>query len=150
MRDLQIMPMQARHVAAVAALESACFSDPWSARSIEGELTNPLSLWLIAEVNGTAAGYIGSQTVGDAADMMNVAVDPAYRRQGVAQKLLDALWQALCARGAKTLTLEVRASNAAAIALYEKNAYVQIGRRPGYYRHPKEDALILQKGEELG
>ena len=77
--------------------------------------------------------------------MMNVAVHPDHRRKGIAQALILALCADLQAQGNSCLTLEVRASNAPAIALYEKLGFDTVGRRPNYYRHPKEDALILRK-----
>lgn len=132
-------------VAAVAALEKICFSDPWSENSIACELNNPLSLWLVAELDGQVVGYIGSQSVPPESDVMNVAVSPAFRRQGIAEKLVLTLCEALAKAGNTSLTLEVRATNAPAIALYEKLGFTQVGRRPNYYRNPKEDALILRK-----
>ena len=75
--------MNASHVAAVAALEKTCFSDPWSEKSVKSELENPLSLWLVAMEGDRLAGYVGSQTVLGEADMMNLAVDPDFRRQGI-------------------------------------------------------------------
>ena len=122
-----------------------CFSDPWSENSIASELKNPLSLWLVAEEEGCVLGYIGSQTVMGEADMMNVAVHPDHRRQGVAEALVTALMQALRGADATILTLEVRISNEPAKAMYEKLGFQQIGCRKNYYRHPKEDALILRK-----
>ena len=142
---IEIKKMEAQHVPAVAELEILCFSDPWSEKSIAYELTNPLSLWLVAEVDGVLAGYIGSQTVPPESDVMNVAVSPAYRRQGIAETLVNALVEALKAADNESLTLEVRASNAPAIALYEKLGFVTVGKRPNYYRNPKEDAWILRK-----
>ena len=91
------------------------------------------------------AGYVGSQTVMDETDMMNIAVDVRYRRQGVAQALVEALAEQLKKAGSRCLTLEVRISNQPAIALYEKLGFAQVGKRPNYYRNPKEDALILRK-----
>ena len=133
------------HVTQVAELEKRCFPDPWSERSIASELSNQLALWLVAEDNGVVAGYIGSQTVPDESDMMNVAVHPNYRRRGIAEALVNTLCDALKERGSVSLTLEVRASNEPAKALYEKLGFEQVGRRPNYYRNPKEDALILKK-----
>ena len=78
---MRIVKMQSEHVASVAEMERQCFSDPWSEKSVASELHNPLSLWLIAEVDGVVAGYVGSQTVLDSADMMNLAVSPSFRRQ---------------------------------------------------------------------
>lgn len=141
--------MEARHVPAAARLERECFSAPWSERSLLDELTNPLSTWLVAMDGEVLAGYIGSQAVLDEADMMNLAVAPEYRRRGVGAALTEALAAALQARGVAALTLEVRASNAPAIALYEKLGFVQVGRRPRYYEKPREDALILRKEWQL-
>ena len=142
---MEIIPMNAVYAPEVAALEKACFRDPWSEASIRGELENPLSLWLVALEGGAVAGYVGSQSVLGEADMMNLAVAPAYRRRGIARALLAALEQALDARQVGSLCLEVRAGNAPAIALYTACGYRQVGLRPGYYHHPREDALILKK-----
>ena len=81
--------------------------------------------------------------------MMNVAVSPAYRRRGIARELIQALLRELARQGSHRLTLEVRASNAPARALYESLSFAQVGRRPNYYRNPKEDALILRKEWEI-
>ena len=137
--------MNESHVAQVAELEKICFSDPWSENSVASELKNPLSCWLVAEEDGVVAGYIGSQTVMDESDMMNVAVHPDHRRKGVAESLVNELIEALKKRGSRCLTLEVRASNEPAKTLYEKLGFVQVGLRRNYYRNPKEDALILLK-----
>lgn len=137
------------HVPQIAELETVCFSDPWSENSIASELRNPLSLWLVALDGETVAGYVGSQAVMGEADMMNVAVAPDYRRQGIAEELVNRLVDALSENGNHSLALEVRESNGAAIALYQKLGFTQIGFRPGYYRNPKEGALILRKEWDL-
>ena len=141
--------MHAAHVAQIAQLEKICFSDPWSERSIASELDNNLAFWLVAVEGETVAGYIGSQTVIEETDMMNVAVHPDFRRQGIAEALVNGLVEHLKAMGSRCLTLEVRASNAPAIALYEKLGFTEIGRRKNYYRNPREDALILRKEWEI-
>ena len=141
--------MNAAQVAQIAALEKICFSDPWSERSIASELDNKLAFWLVATEGETVAGYIGSQTVMEETDMMNVAVHPDFRRQGIAEALVSGLVEHLKAMGSHCLTLEVRASNAPAIALYEKLGFAEIGRRKNYYRNPREDALILRKEWEI-
>ena len=146
---MMITEMTAAHVAQVAELETLCFRDPWSERSIASELENKLALWLVALDGDTVAGYIGSQTVIDETDMMNVAVHPSYRRKGIAGELVNALVDALKMRQSHSLTLEVRASNDPAIGLYQKLGFAQGGRRPNYYRNPKEDALILRKEWEM-
>lgn len=146
---MKIIPMNESHVAQVAALETLCFSDPWSENSVASELNNPLSLWLIAEEDGRVCGYIGSQTVLDETDMMNIAVHPDYRRRGIAAGLISELVNRLKARGSHILRLEVRQSNAPAITLYERLGFKQLGLRKNYYRNPKENALILGKEWEL-
>ena len=146
---MMIERMNESHVPQVAELEKICFKDPWSERSVASELRNPLSLWLVACEQGIVAGYVGSQTVMGETDMMNIAVHPNFRRQGIAEELVDALVRELRTLESRCLTLEVRASNEAARNLYEKLGFAQIGRRPNYYRNPKEDALILRKEWEL-
>lgn len=140
-----IRNMESKDVAAIAALETVCFSDPWSENSIASELHNPLSCWLVAEDKGSVVGYVGSQSVLDAADMMNLAVAPAYRKQGVGRLLVNNLMDRLKANGIIALLLEVRVSNDPAIRLYTKMGFQQVGRRPRYYHNPREDALILRK-----
>ena len=146
---MEIVKMTQAHTEQVAHLESICFSDPWSLNSIVHELTNPLSLWLVAVDGDTVAGYVGSQSVLGESDMMNLAVDPQYRRTGLGEQLVQHLVSHLRNAGNHCLTLEVRASNDPAIALYTKTGFVQVGRRPNYYRNPKEDALILRKEWEV-
>lgn len=142
---IKIVSMDCSHVAAVAALEKTCFSDPWSENSIASELKNPLSLWLVALADSKVVGYVGSQSVMGESDMMNVAVDPDYRRMGIAYRLIEALIAALAEKDNHSLALEVRASNTPAIALYGKMGFTEVGRRRNYYRNPREDALILRK-----
>ena len=142
---IEITMMTSAHISQIAEMEKQCFSDPWSENSVASELGNPLSLWLVALDGDTVAGYVGSQSVLDAADMMNVAVHPAYRRQGIGRELVLALSERLKEKGVVRLMLEVRQSNAPAIALYESLGFQQVGLRPNYYRNPKENALIMRK-----
>ena len=146
---MMIIPMNKDHVPQVAALEKQCFCDPWSEDSIASELDNPLSLWLVAEQDGAVCGYVGSQTVLDETDMMNIAVRPDCRRQGIAAVLIVELVARLKERGSHILRLEVRQSNAPAIALYNSMGFTQLGIRRNYYRNPKENALILGKEWEI-
>ena len=142
---IRLEKMTDAHVTQVAELEKICFSDPWSENSVASELKNPLSLWLVALDGATVAGYIGSQRVGEEADMMNVAVHLDYRRKGIARELVMGLVSALREKGVQSLALEVRQSNEPAIALYSQLGFQQVGLRPNYYRNPKENALILKK-----
>lgn len=140
-----ILPMNLSHVPQIAEMEKLCFSDPWSERSIASELENSLSLWLVYEIDGKVAGYIGSQSVPPESDMMNLAVMPNMRKQGIAQALVCELTRLLHSWGIESLTLEVRVSNAPAIALYTKLGFTIVGQRPRYYVNPREDALIMRK-----
>ena len=143
---MEIVKMNESHVASVAAIEKECFGrDAWSEKSVSGELTNALALWLVAVEGECVAGYVGSQTVCNETDMMNVAVTADFRRQGIGEKLVTALVEELKALESHSLTLEVRASNTPAQAMYAKLGFAEVGRRPRYYQNPKEDALILRK-----
>ena len=133
------------HTTQVAALEAACFRDPWSLRAFESEVENPLSLWLVAQDGEKVVGYIGSQSVLGQADIMNVAVDPEYRRKGIGRELIIALVDALKAQGVTIALLEVRVSNLPAITLYESLGFTKVGCRKNYYFNPKEDAYIMRK-----
>lgn len=146
---IEFVRMGAAHTEQIAQLEKVCFSDPWSIDSINYELTNPLSLWIVALAGDKVIGYVGSQSVLGEADMMNIAVAPAYRRTGVAKGLVGTLIDALRSENVHSLTLEVRVSNEAAIRLYDLLGFQQVGRRPNYYHNPKEDALILRKEWEV-
>ena len=141
--------MDQSHVKQVAQLEAVCFSAPWSEGSVRSELTNPLSLWLVALEENRVVGYVGSQSVLGESDMMNLAVMPEYRGQGIATELVCRLISQLSTKGNYCLTLEVRISNMPAITLYEKLGFTQVGKRPNYYSDPKEDALILRKEWEV-
>jgi len=141
--------MEQCHIEQVARLEKICFSDPWSIHSIASELENKLSLWVVAMDGDRLAGYVGSQSVMGWADMMNLAVAPDYRKKGIGEQLVKELIRRLKMQQVTCLTLEVRASNAPAIRLYDKLGFVEVGSRPGYYHNPKEDALILRKEWEV-
>jgi ribosomal-protein-alanine N-acetyltransferase len=135
--------MTAEHIDQVAALERACFSHPWSREALTEELWNEAAVILVAEgEDGTVLGYAGLQTVLDEGYLNNVAVDPRFRRQGVADQLLAAFVR-FGREKLAFLTLEVRASNAPAIALYAKHGFGEVGRRKNYYDDPQEDAVLM-------
>lgn len=142
---MEFVKLTQEHISQIAAIEALCFSTPWSENAFFCELKNPLSCWIVALDGKTVAGYVGSQAVLNEADMMNLAVLPGYRRHGIGLQLVEALTNELRSQGVHSLTLEVRVSNASALALYEKLGFVTVGRRPRYYTRPQEDALILRK-----
>ena len=147
MNNIRIVPMTADHLDALEQLERTCFSRPWSRKMLAEELDNQCAAFLVAEdaATGEVIGYAGLLVAADEGYITNVAVDPSRRRQGVAQQLLQVFDS--FARGSRLafLTLEVRPSNAAAIALYQGFGFQEAGRRKNYYDLPKEDALILTK-----
>ena len=142
---MTITKMTRNHVSQIADLEKFCFHDPWSENSIASELDNRLSHWLVALDNETVIGYVGSQTVLGETDMMNIAIHPDYRKQGIATDLIASLIQLLKEQGSHSLMLEVRESNEPAKSLYFKMGFEEVGIRKNYYRNPKENALILRK-----
>ena len=127
----------------LAEIEQECFVHPLEETQIRSLLTGGSTLFLAAREGEILTGSVWVQTVLDEGYIGNVAVRPAYRRRGLADALLNALHGLGRERGLSFLTLEVRAGNAPAIALYEKNGYTRVGRRPGYYDHPKEDAILM-------
>lgn len=143
MSELQIRQMGIDTVAQVAALEQICFSRPWSLAALEGELHNPLAVYFVALSGGEVVGYAGMHCILGEGHITNLAVAPALRRRGVARNLLDALLAHAHRQSLVLLTLEVRASNIAAIALYGGLGFVPAGLRKAYYDSPREDALIM-------
>ena len=143
--EYQLVPMDRSHLAAVAALERLCFTTPWNEAMLEEELYNDTASFIVAQrADGEVLGYAGLHVILDEGYIDNVAVRPEYRRQGVADRLLDVFCRFGQARLA-FLTLEVRPSNTAAVALYEKHGFAEAGRRKNYYENPTEDALLLTK-----
>ena len=143
---VRIVPMTADHLDEVAELERICFSTPWSRNMLAEELDNALSAFLVAlDDAGRVVGYAGLQVVLDEGYITNVAVRPECRRKGIAGKLLQVFLDFAQGNRLAFLTLEVRASNAAAIALYESRGFQAAGRRKNYYEHPREDAIIMTK-----
>jgi len=138
-----ITPMLSCHVPAVAALEQASFSTPWSEKSIGEELNNEWAIWYVALEEETLLGYIGVQFGLDGGDIMTIATAPEARNRGLGQKLVETILDIFREKDLGYLTLEVRPSNAPALRLYEKLGFQQVGRRKKYYREPTEDALLL-------
>lgn len=139
-----IVPMTSEHLDQVADIERLCFSDPWSRRMLSEHLENECAATLVAQgADDTVLGYAGLLVVLDEGYITNVAVRPEYRRQGIASELLEVFRRFGEGNHMAFLTLEVRASNTAARALYQKHGYAEVGCRKNYYEHPKEDAIIM-------
>ena len=136
----------------IAEIEQACFSDPWTRDALASALALPHVRFFVGELAPSAgdgergtAGYVVALVLGDEGEIADLAVLPAARRRGVGTALLDRTEKDLAARGVRTLYLEVRESNADALALYRSRGFEPVGRRRGYYRHPPEDALVLRR-----
>ena len=147
MNNIRIVPMTADHLDALEQLERTCFSRPWSRKMLAEELDNQCAAFLVALEPETdkVIGYAGLLVVLDEGYITNVAVRPECRRNGIAQKLLQVFLDFAQAHRLAFLTLEVRASNYGAIALYGSRGFRSVGRRKNYYEHPKEDAIIMTK-----
>lgn len=124
-------------------IEQASFSDPWSKDSLVG-VTNASNFFgLVAEENSEVVGYIGASSVLDEGEILLVAVDKAFRCKGLGKMLVNGLLKAYSDNGVKKVFLEVRKSNAPAIACYEKCGFIKIAERARYYRDG-EDAIIME------
>ena len=134
--------MQQSHIDAVAALERACFSKPWSAAALTEELDNPHAVFRVAVEGESLLGYVGMHHLVDEGFVTNVAVSPSARRRGVARALLAELAAYGREHGLYRITLEVRVGNVASRTLYESEGYTLDGIRPKFYSHPTEDAAI--------
>ena len=130
---------------AIAVIEDASFADPWSATDFVSILAVDHSIFLIAESSGEIVGYVVAISVMDEAEILNVAVSPSRRGEGIGGALLDAALAQVESRGAESVFLEVRVSNAAAMALYQSRSFAEISKRKNYYRTPVEDALVMRR-----
>ncbi len=146
-KQVRIVPMTTEHLDEVAALERECFSTPWSRNMLAEELENACSAFLVAldADDGSVVGYAGLLAIAGEGYITNVAVRPESRRGGVAGQLLDVFIRFAEGSGLAFLTLEVRASNYPAIALYGSRGFRGVGRRKNYYEHPREDAIIMTR-----
>ena len=126
-------------IPAIAMLETACFSDPWP----EDFIVRRLEKTLVARKDGVFLGYAVLSSVLDEGSLDSIAVVPENRRQGVGDALLERAVQRAREKELAFVTLEVRAGNAAAIALYTKHGFAQAGRRTNYYERPREDAIVM-------
>ena len=126
-------------------IETECFSHPWSKQSLEEELNNETSLFLVAKEENEVIGYIGMSIVIDEGYIFNVAVREKYRNKGVATALINELVTYGKKNNFSFITLEVRESNLPAISLYSKFGFIKAGERKDYYSNPKENAILLTK-----
>lgn len=139
-----IRPYRNGDAAAIAALEKECFSEPWSKQAVENSADEGIRFFVYEE-NGAIIGYIGLQTVLDEGYITNVAVSPDNRRKGIGKALLETLDSKAEELSLSFISLEVRESNTAAIALYNLCGYKNEGIRKRFYTNPDENAIIMTK-----
>ena len=137
-----VRPATRADLAQVVALERAAFADPWSADAFR-ECVDAGVTFLAAVRGAAVVGYVVARSAADQGEILNVAVAPDARRQGIGAGLVRRALAALAAQGARQVFLEVRESNAPGIALYRGLGFAPVSRRTGYYRRPVEDAIIL-------
>lgn len=133
------------HLESIVRIERESFSDPWSEEAFLGMVDSPLAVFLVAlGDDGDVTGYSAATAVWENGEILNVAVERGSRGKGIGGKLLDAAVSALRDQLVQSIFLEVRESNAAAIALYKSRGFAQLSVRRSYYRHPVENALVMR------
>lgn len=141
---LCISPMTLKDVDEVYHIEKLSYAAPWPVNAFADEITaNKIAHYIVARDKHAVVGYAGMWLILDEAHITNLAVNPEKRQKGIGQRLLCALIGHAMDTNKKWMTLEVRASNAAAKSLYKKFCFKEVGVRPGYYLDNGEDAVIM-------
>ena len=142
--EIQIKKTTMRHIMAIHAIEKESFSDPWPLTSLKDEITHPESICLVAtNSKKRVLGHIMMRLVLDEGHIHNISVAQHARRQGIGYRILEAAISKASNQGIKSITLEARSQNHAAISLYEKLGFVTCGVRKNYYHTPTDDALVM-------
>lgn len=137
-----ILRLEVHHIPDIAELEELCFSDPYSKRTLETSVDSQRDVSFVCICDGKAVAYIELGDFIDTLSVNRIATHPDHRKKGIARNLLNKAVETAKDKKIGELSLEVRASNAAARALYEAFGFSLVGTRPNYYRAPKEDAAI--------
>lgn len=142
--EVELVPMRRRHVRQVMRIEAQVYPRPWSSALFLQEIVRRSDrVYFVAKWHSTVVGYGGMITSGREAHITTIAVDPAYHRRHLGTKLMLGLMDAAIERGGKTISLEVRRSNYAAQAMYERFGFRPVGVRRGYYVETGEDAIVM-------
>lgn len=138
-----IRPYKESDIPSIAEIEKECFSQPWSINALHEFTENPFGRIIIAELAGKVAGYVTYSEIFEELQIANVAVSESFRRIGLGKRLIDNLIDIGNNKNAEIITLEVRTSNIAARALYEKCGFVSVGERKNFYSNPTENAVLM-------
>lgn len=139
-----LRPWERADIPTLVGLEKECFSDPWQLSAFESGLLAPYFFGLLGEENGEIIAYGCVSVVFETAEIMNIAVEKNHRKKGYGQSLLTAMLTLAKDKGATECFLEVRVSNLSAKRLYERNGFLPVHIRKGYYGDG-EDALVMRK-----
>lgn len=142
--DLKIRTVQARDLFDVLTIAKESFTVSWSFNSFKNEFLNERSIFKVAEYDGKVVGYAVVRKLIDEAELLSIAVKKELRKMGIAQALLNEIFEELKKASIKSCFLEVRESNAEAIQLYKKVGFKKINVRKNYYSYPQEDAIIMK------
>ena len=140
----EVKKLRGDMLSGVCAIETLCFAEPWSEKSLE-ILLGERGVGFAALLEGEVVAYGGMLTVLDEGQITNVAVSPSHRRKGLGRAILCALEEYASENGIVLLSLEVRESNAAARALYKAEGWREVGLRKNFYKLPAENAVIMIK-----
>lgn len=142
-QTFEVVPFDRSHIPAVAGIERICFAEPWSENALELFAGDGAFAFAAVSRDRVPLGYAGMLIAADEGQLLNLAVLPEARRQGIGAALLSALLSEAERRGLRSVSLEVRVSNQAAIRLYERFGFRSVGVRKHFYRHPAEDASVM-------
>lgn len=145
-----VRPAELRDVRAIQAIDAQVYTTPWSEKLTIAQVTGPGRVHLVAEEQHRVIGHGGIVILDGDAHITTVAIDPAHQRRGLGSVLVTHLLRAAEVNGCSAVTLEVRVSNRAAIAMYEKHGFESAGSRPGYYGDNGEDAMIMWSNDGSG
>lgn len=145
MADILLRPLREEDVSAAIALEARATAHPWSEGNLRDSLTDQHPAWVLEE-GGALLGYAVQCLVLDEATLLNIAVAPEAQGRGLGRRLLRQVLDSARQTGGAVCFLEVRVGNGAAIALYQRAGFIEVGRRKGYYpaSDGREDALVMR------
>lgn len=142
---MTIESMTVDDISQVAEIERQIFSIPWSEKAFKDSMESDNTIYIVAKEDNNVAGYAGMYLSFEEGNITNVAVNPSSRRKGIGEKIVRDILNRAYEKGVRDVFLEVRETNSAAIALYEKIGFKEEGIRKNFYEKPKENALIMWK-----